>query len=334
MKSFVLLSASVLIPFALTLCSFAQEGLRAAEIPVSLIVTMNSRDGVPNVGTQNVTVYQQGRPATVTNWAQDGALELFILLNDSPESSYGTQLADLRQFIMAQPSTTRVGVAYLQMGGPKIVQSLTADHVTAAKALHPSMAELAKSASAYEALGQLIEQWPVSNARREILMISDGADETVGTDVRVRETSDLTPARDVTPAVIEQTWTRPSGKSPTFKQNPYVDSAIERAQRAGIIVFTICTPNQDMDSDDLVQSRMYLSRLAKETGGESYYYESGTRSLHSYLSDSTMRLAHQYLVTFLARAENRGTLQPIKVRTDVLHTDLVSAKRVYVPAAK
>jgi hypothetical protein len=322
--------------FAINLCALAQGGAKSADVPVSMIVSVDIPRGarVPNISAQNVSVYQGGAPLRVTDWVQDGALELFLLLEDSPQTSYGRQLADLRQFIMAQPSTTKVGVAYLQAGGPRIVQGLTSDHAAAATALRPSMSTLARSASPYDGLAKLIERWPAGNARREILMISGGADETFRTDFRERGLSDATPARDVTPAVIEQTWTRPSGTSPAFKDDPYVDSAIDKAQRAGIVVSAICTPGHDIGSDDLAQSRIYLSQVAQETGGEFYCYQSATPvSFVPYLNDSTRRLTQQYLVTFLARAGKLGTLRAVKVRTDVPHTELTSAKRVYVPAA-
>ncbi len=112
---------------------------------------------------------------------------------------------------MAQPATTKIGVAY--SGSPKIVQGLTADHALAADALHVSLGKLARGASPYVSLRDLIKQWPTGSVRREILLISSGADEVFG-------------------------------DSGTDKDNIYVDSAIAEAQNAGVIVSTIATSSE------------------------------------------------------------------------------------------
>lgn len=323
--------------FALTLCTFAQEGSHSPGTPVSMIVTMGSPPGstVPNVSAQNVSVYQNRTRTRVTDWAplqsDRRALELFILLDELQSARYGTQLEDLRRFIMAQPSTTKVGVAYSQMGGPKIVQDLTTDHGMAANALHPSLAKLATSASPYETLGQLIEQWPASNDRQEVLMISDGVDETFGLKREFEE--NLHVASSVENGL--SAYTKPSGTSPEFEHNPYVDSTIEKAQRGGVVVFVIAIPGQDIGSHGTSLPRINLSRIAEETGGQFYYYQSAAKvSLAPYLEDLTRRLTRQYLVTFLARPGTEGSLESVKVRTDVPHTELVSAEKVYVPGRK
>jgi hypothetical protein len=226
-------------------------------------------------------------------------LELFILLDDASHTSYGTQLEDLRHFIVAQPATTKVGVAYMQQGGPKITQNLTADHVLAANALHITLGDLANSASPYLALDQLIDQWPATTDRREVLMISNGSDAEFG---------DFS------------------------ADNPYVDAAVEKAQRANVIVFAISSTGEDIGSNQGTRGRNYLAQIAEQTGGESYYYQSSApTSFAPYLEDSTRQLAHQYLVTFLAKPEKRAGMQSVKIRTEVPHAQLVSAERVYVP---
>src|SRR5208337_4029342 len=119
-------------------------------------------------------------------------------------ASRGTQLEDIRNFIMAQPATTKVGVAYMQIGSPKIAQGLTTDHALAANALRVSLGNLASSASPYFSLADLMKNWPSGAERREILMISNG---------------------------IDHDW-----NAGMAQDDPYVDAAIEQAQRAGIVV--------------------------------------------------------------------------------------------------
>lgn len=297
-------------------CGFAQDQ-QASGVPVSMIVTVQPRRGseVPTVTAQNIAVYHNRDRAQVTTIVplQSAGLELFILLDDSSSTSYGTQLDDLRHFILAQPATTKVGVAYMQTGQPKIVQDLTTDHALAANAVRPTLANLASSANPFSAIGDLIEKWPASNDRREILMISNGVD-----------------------AVF--------GDSHSATDDPYVDSAIEKAQRAGVVVFAIGTSRQDisvqpsretMGSEHFSSGKNYLSRVAEETGGESYYNLTSTApvSFVSYLEDSNRRLSRQYLVTFLAKPGKKPEMQSVRVKTDVPHTELAAAQKVFVPMA-
>jgi hypothetical protein len=294
---------------ALTQSTVAQAAPTLDGVPVSMVVTVEPRHGseVPNISGENVMVYQSRARAKVIDWVplqgEHAGLELFILLDDSRNTSRGSQLEDIRHFIMAQPATTKIGVAYMQIGGAKIVQDLTGDHTLAANALHVSTGNLARSGSPYAALGDLIKQWPAGSDRREILMISSGVD---------GDYSDY--AAD--------------------KHDPFVDSAIERAQRAGIIVFAIRTSGEDYGESRVGPGKHYLSQVAEETGGESYYHESGPPiSFVPYLDDSTHQLTRQYRLTFLAQPQKKAGMQPVKVRTEVAHAALVSADKVYVPAS-
>jgi hypothetical protein len=273
-----------------------------------MVVTVKARHGadMPNISGENVVVYESRARAKVTNWVplqgDRAGLELFILLDDARNTSLGTQLEDIRRFIVAQPATTKIGVAYMRDGGPKIVQSLTTDHALAANALHVSLGNLARSASPYTSLSALIKQWPAGNDRREILMISSGVDEVFG---------DNGPDKD----------------------DVYVDSAIAEAQRAGVVVFAIGTSGENLDSSHVGRGKYYLSQVAEETGGESYYRESGPlTSFVPYLDDATRQFSRQYLLTFLAKPGKKPGMEAVKVRTDVSHTEIASAERVYVPA--
>jgi len=75
----------------------------------------------------------------VTDWTpaqgDRAALELFILIDDEANTSLGSQLEDIRQFINAQPPSAKIGVAYMQNGIARVAQAPTSDHPQAAKAL-------------------------------------------------------------------------------------------------------------------------------------------------------------------------------------------------------
>ena len=309
-KQFVLpLLGAIALLFTSIHCAVAQATPDEAGVPVSMVVTVKGHHGAePNISGENVIVYESRARAKVTDWAplqgDRAGLELFILLDDARDTSRGTQLEDIRRFILAQPATTKIGIAYMQEGGLKIVQSLTADHALAAKALHVSLGNLARSANPYNALSDLIKQWPAGTDRREILMISNGVDEVFG---------NSGPDRD----------------------DIYVDAAIEEAQRAGIVVFAIGTSGGGQEPSPVLRGNNHLGQVAEETGGESYYRQSGPlTSFVPYLDDASQRLSRQYLLTFLAKPGKKAGMQSVKVRTDVSHTEIASAERVYVPAAR
>jgi hypothetical protein len=286
----------------------AQENSSPAGPAVNLVVTVEARHGsnVPDISREDVMVYEGRDRDKVTAWlplqGDHAGLEVFVLLDDSSNSSLGSQLEDIRQFISAQPATTKIGVAYMQNGIAQVVQNLTSDHMLAAKALRLPMGNPGASASPYFSLGDLIKRWPEGNERREVLMITDG---------------------------IDRYW----GSGP---DNAYVDTVIEQAQRAGVIVFGIYTPGEGHYGHSFWRvnwGQNYLSQIADETGGEAYYLGNGAPvSFAPYLEDITRRLSRQYLLTFLAKPEKKAGMQRMKLRTEVPNAELVSADRVFVPA--
>ncbi len=285
----------------------AQATPEQAGVPVSMVVTVNARRGgeMSSIRSDSVIVDESRTRARVTNWVplqgDRAGLELFILLDDSRNTSLGTQMEDIRRFILAQSATTKIGVAYMQDGGLKIVQSLTADHALAAGALHATLANLARSASPYDSLSELIKKWPASDDRREIVMVSGGVDSV-------------------------------SGNSGLDNYDAYVNAAIEKAQRAGIVIFAIGTSGEQLDSSHIGQGKNYLSQVAEQTGGESYYRTSGpSTSFVPYLDDISERLNRQYLLAFVAKPEKNAGMQSVKVRTDASHMEIASAERVFVP---
>lgn len=306
----------------------AQAAPASTEVPISLVLTLKASHGtsISGLNIGNLIVTEGRGHARITDvvplQGSRAGLELFILMDNTREMSYGTQVEDIRRFILAQPATTKIGVAYMDVEGPKITQDLTADHSLAAQAVTTPLSRLANGQSPYTSLSQLIDRWPASNDRREVLMISNGEDSTFG---------DATPDRT----------------------NPYLDTAIEKAQRAGVVVFAIVTSSESIHLENehaflpqdqrnmasigprgVVIGRIYLAQIAEGTGGEFYYYKSSASlSFAPYLSDVTNRLASQYLVNFMAEPRKGPGLQSIKVRSELPHTEVVAATKVYIPVA-
>jgi hypothetical protein len=282
----------------------------SAGTPVHMVVTVEARHGadVPVIQKEDAMVYQGRDRVKTTDWVplqgDRAELELFLLLDDASGTSLGSQLEDLRKFINAQPATTKIGVGYMRDGTVNVVQELTDDHNRAAKGLRLPIGIAGVNASPYFSVSDLIKRWPEAPVRREILMISDGIDRY-----------------------------GPGGAS-----DPYVDEAVEQAQRAGIIIFSIYTPGAGHFGHTFWRinwGQNYLSQLSDETGGESYYLGSEAPvSFSPYLDDLGRRLLHQYLLTFLAKPVKKAGMQSVKLRTEVGNAELVAADRVYVPASE
>jgi hypothetical protein len=287
----------------------AQES-PATGTPVHMIVTAEARHGtdVPVIQKEDVMVYQGRDHVKTTDWiplqGDRAALELFLLLDDASGSSLGSQLEDLRRFINSQPSTTRIGVGYMRNGTVDMVQNLTDDHNKAAKSLRLPFGDAGVNGSPYFSVSDLIKRWPEAPVRREILMVSDGIDRY-----------------------------GPGGAS-----DPYVDQAVEQAQRAGIVIFSIYSPGAGHFGHSFWRinwGQNNLSQLSDETGGESFYLGSEAPvSFSPYLDDLSRRLLHQYLLTFQAKPVKKAGMQSVKLRTEVSNAELVAADSVYVPASE
>jgi hypothetical protein len=289
----------------------AQQVPSAAEVTANLTVTVEARHGsnIPDIQRDDVMVYEGRDRDRVTGWlplqGDHAGLEFFILIDDSASVSLGSQLEDLRQFINAQPPTTKIGVAYMQNGTAQIVQNPTSDHAAAAKALRLPMGSPGANASPYFSLGDLIKRWPPSQERHEVLMVTDG---------------------------IDRYW----GSGP---DNAYVDEVIQQAQRAGVLVYSIYTPGVGHYGHSFWRTywgQNYLSQLSDETGSESYYLIGSAPpvTFTPYLEDITRKLNHQYLVTFIPKPEKKAGMRRIKAETEVPNAELVSADKVWVPASE
>ncbi len=298
--------------------AFGTGWLAAQVIPAEngvsthMVVTEEARQGsnVPVISAEDVVVNEGRERDKVTAWVpaqgDHAALEFFILLDDGSTTSLGTQLGDIRQFILGQPSSTKIGVAYMQNGIARIEQNLTSDHTLAAKALRLPLGMRGANGSPYFSLSNLVKHWPKSSSRREVLMVTDGVD-------------------------------------PYYGQNdlldPYLADAIEDAQRAGVVVSAIYNPGvggYGLGDWGVYWGQVYLSQVAAKTGGESYYigFNGPAVAFAPYLRDLADRLNHQYLLSFLAEPKKKGGLEPVKLSTEERKVDLVSADQVYVPGER
>jgi hypothetical protein len=281
-------------------------------VPAKMVVTEEARQGsnAPGIGPENIIVHQGHNRYEVTGWVpaqgDNAGLELYILLDDDSTASLGSQLGDIRQFIAEQPDSAKIGVAYMRNGIGWIVQKPTSDHTLAAKALRLPLRTNGGNGSPYFALSDLIKRWPKSDARREVLMISDGVD-------RYYEGDDL--------------------------QDPYLAETIAKAQRAGVVVSAIYTPGVGTYSRSSWQTflgQVYMTQVAQQTGGQAYYmgFDAPAVAFAPYLRDLANRLNHQYLLSFVPEPQQKAGLEPVKLTTETPNAELTAADRVYVPAGR
>jgi hypothetical protein len=181
---------------------------------------------------------------------------------------------------------------------------LTSDRALAQKGLRLPFGAAAGSPSPYLALSDLMKKWPQTADRREILMFTSGSDSLGG------------------------------GFSGDPYSNPYLNEAMNRAQRGGFIIYSIYTPTAGSGgrgSFRTTLSQSGLDLLAQKTGGETYYLGNGAPvDITSYLADVSYSLKHQYELTFLAKGANKPSLEPVKVKTEMSNMGLKTAENGYV----
>jgi hypothetical protein len=288
---------------------WSQEKVSVPTVPVSMLVSVEAKHGkdIPTIYREDVRVFQGRDRLKVQEWVpfqgDQAGLELFMLIDDSSDSSLGLQMDDLRKFIHEQPPTTTIAVGYIRNGFVDIVQNFTADHSLAGKALRLPLGSAGGVASPYLVITDLIKRWPQSSNRREIFLVSSGIDA-------------LQPG-------------------PT---NSYLDEAIEHAQRAEIQIYSIYAARSGHFGHTFWRfqwGQNNLSRLADETGGEAYFQALETPiAFAPYLDQFGSRLQHQFKLTFLAKPKKESGYQKVRLETEVPNAELVAAERVYVPAAR
>lgn len=268
-----------------------------------ILVTVEPHKGAPpdtKLRAGDVMLYESRDRVPVTDITPLAGqpVELYVVVDDAVGEAFGQRFDDLRKFVNAQAANTAVGIAFMRNGTVDILHKPTTDHAAAAKALRLPLGNT--GSSPYESITELLKQWPPSADRHEIVMISSGIEPFGGNEY----------------------------------SNPEVDAAIAAAQRAVVPVFAIYAPPAGHWGHSFWRTnwgQTYLSRLADETGGESYDITGiNAVSYAPYLDDITQRLQRQYRVAFTPKPQSKPALVPIRASTEVPHIDLVTQDRVWV----
>ena len=323
------------VAFGLAVClasagpASAQQTAAPSTVLVHMVITnqgFSDNSDVPVLGPQNVTVKQGKTTRKVTQVVpakgDNAGLQLFVLIDDTVDSSIGSNLNDIRDFVNAQPALTVVGVAYMSNATFRITQNFTDDHALAAKAVRLPVGRLSAMDSPYLSLISLVKSWPQQKVRREVLMISDGMD----------------PLRGGTPSA---SYTMP-GRSTTSRNttmpsmSPDANPASEICQRYGVIVHSIYATGAGRRGRNAWEAQLGQSGIAKitdETGGE--YYSLGTSnavSFKPYLDRLQKILGSQYYLEFQAVPAKKDGLHRVAILTEVANADISAADNVWVSA--
>lgn len=293
-------SLAFLLPF------FALPASAAGAENVTLTVTaLGKKDAAPpTINKEDVQFFINKERTQIANWQRGEKLYLAVLIDDSLDSDVAGQWNDLKEFFNAQPETTYISVSYARNGAAQVVQDFTNNHELAAKALRIPVGPGAFS-SPYLSLRDLLKRLPAGPAeRRSILMLSSGIDYFHG----------------------------------NFPESPDLQSDYERAQKENINVWSIYYP----DAGHLgrrgfraFRGQNDLSRLAEESGAESYYL--GTNepvTFKPYLDELTMHLRNQYLLTFKGSGGPKGRFQRVKVMTELPGVQFLHAPQAFLPSQK
>jgi hypothetical protein len=258
---------------------------------------------------QDVNVYVEKTRQSASSWtAAEGdhaGMQFAILIDDANSpSAIGIYFNEIKDFINSQPPTTEVGIFYAQNGTTRTAANFSSDHEAVAQKLRLPLGRAASaSPSIYLSVGDFVSNWPRNEMRHEMLVMTNGVDYLY-------------------PGV----------------RNPYVSRAIDRAQTAGVVVYTIYTggsrlANTSFRTDIAWQN---LMQLAQGSGGIPFFQGlQAPVNLTPILRQLQMALNHQYLLRFDVPRSNKakGQLRDISLRLEERSVVLHYAQRVFVPGS-
>ena len=270
-------------------------------------VLPKGNESAPPVPESALQVKIDGKTVQPAVWQPygHGQVQLVILIDDSARTSLGGDLGDLANFIQQLPPNVEAAIAYMQNGASVFATSLTPNHTAVLQGLHLPVGSPGSNASPYFCLQDLAKRWPAppSDARREVLMITDGVDE-----YNLRYDPD----------------------------DPYVHAAMDASNAAHLVIYSIYYRNEGRLSRSFYETNAgqnYLFQVADATGGN-VYYEGLTNpvSFVPFLSDLSRRLENQYELGVPVKPDRKMSYADLRVKGSVSGgAKLRAADRVAVP---
>jgi hypothetical protein len=276
---------------------------------VVTVLPAHSGELSADISLQDVKIKVAGKPSSVTGWTPlrgpENRLELIVLIDGSATSSLGAQFGVISSFVREMPSAAKVAIAYMRNGQAALAGPLSSDPAQVLRGLHMPGGSAGSSASPYFCLSDLARHWPSTDraARREVVMITDGADQ-------YQERFD--------------------------PDDPYVHAAITDSVQAGLVVFTMYWTSRgvtDRENPDNMGGQSLLLEVADATGGNSYWQGMGNPvSFDPFFADLRRRLQNQYLLSFSSRLDGKPQVESLKLQLRV-PANVGAPRQVFVAQA-
>ena len=308
------LRSTLLLGSALGLATLLGAAPAPAQSATQLVISVQSK--APAALTPaNLSLEVEGHATPLTSLVPlaPESTQVVLLIDDGLRTSLGRQLSDIEQFLKNLKPGTEVMVGYMQNGRVVSGQGFTTDHAAAASALRLPFGSPGLSASPYLCLSDFAKHWPketeaYGSAREEatgrkhrlVLMLTNGVDPYNGS------------------------------TSPLNQDSPYVTSAANDAQQAGVAVYSIYFPESGIRGGQAAFSgQSYLAQVAETTGGEAFNQLRGNPpSLTPFFNDFLGALDQTYVATFNA-PETKG-LASLRVKTKVNGLKVRASKQIHV----
>lgn len=256
----------------------------------------------PELKREDLQLFQGKERLQIADLRREDTLRLAIFIDDSLDPVVANQWSDLKQFILSQPESTYIAVAYGRNGAAMIAQDFTKDHELAAKALRLPIGSAGAISSPYLAVLDFVKRWPSPGGRNSIIFITSGID-------FFRGGFDL--------------------------QNPDLDSAVSRAEKSNINIWTIYWPNNFHRGRGFFRvsnAQSLLAKLSEQTGAETYSLGLGEPvTLKPYFDEIDEHLKNQYLLSFRSNGGNKGKFQHVRVHTEQPGVEFLTFDQVFLP---
>jgi hypothetical protein len=295
------------LPFVLVPSANAQQ---EGPISTQTLVEVDSKSPQPVTASDlTIAINNHKEPLTALAPVLPTGAQVVLLIDDGLRESVGRELPTLKAFVQKLPHGIEIFIGYMQNGRVVTVQPFTTDHTAAAAAFRLPEGIPGASASPYFCLSDFVKKWPgvedaeASTARkaRFVLLLSNGVDPYNGS------------------------------TSPLNQDSPYVSSAIEDSQRAGVAVYSIYYGDAGIRGGSASFSgQSYLAQLGEGTGGANYYEGSGNPvSIAPYLAQFQHAIAETYVATFNAPAVKERDFVRIKLTTSEPKTKIHAPEQVH-----
>jgi hypothetical protein len=288
--------------------SGAEQPDSSNAVPVTTVATvLGPKFTPPPVISKDDILVREGQVRKdVADWVpaqgDKAGLELAILVDDADRKDVGKQFEDLANFIKSLPKSTSVGIFYANNNTISAASQFTLDHEAAAKALRLPLGS-GLGSGVFQSMLAMIAGWPVSGARREVLLLADGFD-------RLRHE----------------------------RYSPDVETTVQKAQQAGVIIHALFVSGSGIFGRSQTGKNIgqgNLNTLTGGTGGQAFFQGFQTPiAFEPFLTQLDLVLRNQYFLTWITnRSKNaKGELRGFKVTSERRDIEITAAQKVFVPS--